>query len=371
MVDKPIRVLIVEDSEDDTLMLTRALRRAGYDPHCERVETAPAMADALATGLWDLVISDYKMPRFTALEALRTLQRSELDLPFMIVSGEIGEDTAVAAMKAGAHDYMMKDNLARLVPAVERELREAVERRQHREAQEELRQEAQKRRQLAQFTRGHERKKLSEELHDDTLASLASINMELGLLAHEAKRTSSDLEARISGVHQLVRESDRRLRDIVHGIFPSVLTNLGLAPAVRTYLEELSQRPIVNPAPLQIEFRASGFGSERLPDNLEVVLYRAIQLGVTNVVQDARATRLHVSLDWRDTDAQLVIADNGVGFDVGSQRNSALMGHFGLANLKDRIEAVQGMLSIESRPTAGTVVRGTIPLENPPSGAQV
>ena len=139
--------------------------------------------------------------------------------------------------------------------------------------QEELRQEAQKRRQLAQFTRGHERKKLSEELHDDTLASLASINMELGLLAHEAKRISSDLEARISGVHQLVRESDRRLRDIVHGIFPSVLTNLGLAPAVRTYLEELSQRPIVNPAPLQIEFRASGFGSERLPDNLEVVLY--------------------------------------------------------------------------------------------------
>jgi PAS domain S-box-containing protein len=134
----PLRVLIVEDSQNDALLMEIELQRAGYDPVCERVETREAMSEALARQAWELVIADYVMPRFNGLEALALVKARGLDLPFIIVSGHITDDTAVAAMKAGAHDYVMKDNLARLGPAVERELREAEGRRARRTADQKL-----------------------------------------------------------------------------------------------------------------------------------------------------------------------------------------------------------------------------------------
>jgi len=122
----PLRVLVVEDSEFDAQMMLSFLRKAGYELSCERVETGDAMKAALASQPWDVILADYNLPEFNALEALKIAQASSLDLPFVIVSGGIGEDIAVEAMKAGAHDYLMKGNLNRLAPAVERELREAA-----------------------------------------------------------------------------------------------------------------------------------------------------------------------------------------------------------------------------------------------------
>jgi len=133
-----LRVLNVEDSEDDALLILRELKKGGYDPQVKRVFTRKDMSAALSGGRWDLVISDYVMPHFSGLEALKLLKDSGLDLPFIIVSGKIGEDVAVEAMKAGAHDYILKDNPARLVPAIQRELRDAETRRQRRLADEAL-----------------------------------------------------------------------------------------------------------------------------------------------------------------------------------------------------------------------------------------
>jgi signal transduction histidine kinase/FixJ family two-component response regulator len=134
-MNRPLRVLQIEDSVDDALLLLRELRRGGFAPVCERVETAETMTSALADREWDLVISDYSMPYFSGLAALELLKKSGLDIPFIVVSGTIGEDLAVAAMKAGAHDYMMKGNLQRLAPSIERELREAESRRQRNRAE--------------------------------------------------------------------------------------------------------------------------------------------------------------------------------------------------------------------------------------------
>ncbi|HTP97463.1 MAG TPA: response regulator [Burkholderiales bacterium] len=128
-MSKPIRVLVVEDSEDDVLLLLWELRRGGYTPEYEKVETRAQMEAALARGPWDMVISDYSMPSFSGLDALAVMKEHGLDMPFIIVSGNIGEDVAVEAMKAGAHDYVMKRNLSRLLPAADRELREAEVRR--------------------------------------------------------------------------------------------------------------------------------------------------------------------------------------------------------------------------------------------------
>ncbi|MBM4278485.1 MAG: PAS domain S-box protein [Deltaproteobacteria bacterium] len=143
-MNTPIRVLIVEDSEEDAFLLVRELRRGGYDPVFERVDTPEGMAVALEKQLWDIVISDYVMPHFSGLAALKLLKTSGLDLPFIIVSGSIGEDVAVEAMKSGAQDYLMKNNLARLVPAIQQELREA-EMRQKLKHSEKALQEAEKR----------------------------------------------------------------------------------------------------------------------------------------------------------------------------------------------------------------------------------
>lgn len=134
----PLRVLIIEDSEDDALLLVRILRRSGYDLTYERADTAAAMNAALDKQAWDIIIADYTMPEFSGLDALTVMNGRGLDLPFIIVSGSIGEDVAVVAMKAGAHDYILKGNLARLIPAVERELREVEVRQARQQAEETL-----------------------------------------------------------------------------------------------------------------------------------------------------------------------------------------------------------------------------------------
>lgn len=133
-----LRALIVEDSEDDMLLMLRSLRRGGYILEYARVDTLSTMQAALEQ-TWDVVIADYTLPAFSAPEALELLQSQGRDLPFIIVSGTIGEELAVAAMKAGAHDYIIKGNLTRLLPAVERELREAEERHKRRCAERSLR----------------------------------------------------------------------------------------------------------------------------------------------------------------------------------------------------------------------------------------
>jgi signal transduction histidine kinase/CheY-like chemotaxis protein len=134
-----LKVLFIEDSENDALLLARELRRDGYDLVSERVETAEAMRSALRAKRWDLILSDYSMPHFKGTEALELVNEMGLDIPFIFVSGTIEEDTAVKAMKAGAHDYMMKGNLKRLVPAVARELAEAEVRKKRKQAEEEVR----------------------------------------------------------------------------------------------------------------------------------------------------------------------------------------------------------------------------------------
>ncbi len=131
----PLRVLIVEDSEDDTLLMVRELQRGGFDPVFERVQTPASMTAALQAQAWDLIISDYSMPQFGGGAALTLFKQQGLDIPFIAVSGVIGEDTAVEMMKAGADDYVMKSRLARLAPAVRRELRAAQERRVRKQAE--------------------------------------------------------------------------------------------------------------------------------------------------------------------------------------------------------------------------------------------
>jgi len=135
---KPLRVLMVEDSEDDVLLTVRALKKGGYDPVYERVEDAGAMQKAVEKETWDVILCDYQMPQFNGLAAIALLKETGIDIPLIIVSGAIGEETAVECMRLGAHDYVMKGNLSRLVPAIERELQEAESRSKRRQSEDAL-----------------------------------------------------------------------------------------------------------------------------------------------------------------------------------------------------------------------------------------
>ncbi len=139
IVDSTLNILLVEDSEDDLALILLELRKNGLKLNHLCVDTAESMIDALDSLSWDLVLSDYNLPNFSGAEALNILKLKDVDIPFIIVSGAIGEETAVQIMRSGAHDYIMKDNLARLVPAIERELREADVRVARRIAEDDLR----------------------------------------------------------------------------------------------------------------------------------------------------------------------------------------------------------------------------------------
>jgi PAS domain S-box-containing protein len=132
---KAVRMLVVEDSEDDVRLVARVLRHGGFEPAWSRVQDLQSLREALQRERWDAVLSDFRMPGFNGVEALRTFRSFDLDIPFIFVSGTIGEEVAVEAMKAGASDYVMKQNLARLPPVLDRELAQAVIRAQHRQAQ--------------------------------------------------------------------------------------------------------------------------------------------------------------------------------------------------------------------------------------------
>jgi CheY-like chemotaxis protein len=182
MTAQSLRILLVEDVEDDALLLVRELRKGGIDPDYARVETAEELRTALAKGRWDAVFADYSLPSFTGLDALRILQEKGLDLPFILVSGVIGEEQAVEALKAGGHDFILKGRYARLVPALERAMRDAALRHERRQTAEEL---------------SRHREHL-EELVQLRTEDLAAANEELHAQAEELQAQSEALQAEIA-----------------------------------------------------------------------------------------------------------------------------------------------------------------------------
>ncbi|HZE95655.1 MAG TPA: hybrid sensor histidine kinase/response regulator [Planctomycetota bacterium] len=243
---RPLSVLIIEDSQDDADLILHELKRGGYAPSYRRVETEEQMTDAVNRGRWDVVLADYALPRFSGVTALALLRRSGLDLPFILVSGCIGEDAAVAAMKAGAHDYVMKSTLGRLVPAIERELRDAKVRRERREAEKELALHAQ------------EIEVLNQKLADEQ-AELATFH---DLVTHDVSNFSMAL---LGVVERLLLKADGPLTDKQEDLLR------------RANRQGLVVSRLAENAKLFARLRRQGLQAERQPVLLQESIHRAVE----------------------------------------------------------------------------------------------
>jgi two-component sensor histidine kinase len=302
----PLRVLIVEDSKDHADVLLHYLRYGGYQVVTERVESAEGMTAALDGRVWDAVICDHMLPNFSSFEALAILQQRGLDLPFILVSGAIGEETAVAIMKAGAHDYIPKTNFPRLLPVLERELQQAAVRRERRQAQAALVEEhARLKAALA------EREVLLREVHHRVKNNLqivgSLLDLQAGLVADQSARealaqTKQRMEA-IARVHEQLYQSPELGRIEMAGYLQSLLSDLrhaygAAAPALQVQVAEVV---------LAID--------AAIPCGL--IVNELVTNAFKYAFPNGRPGAVDIRLAQEGAECQLEVSDNGIGLPPG------------------------------------------------------
>lgn len=361
---KSLHVLVVEDSEDDTLLIVNELQQIGYDLSYKRVETPKAMDDALCQAGWDLIVSDYFMPRFSAPEALKLVKKAGLEIPFIIITGSVGEDIAVAAMKAGAHDYLMKDNLARLCPAIERELKDAESRRERKRAEEALKESREQLRNLAarmDSLREKERTWIAREVHDQLGQVFTSIKIDLSLMQkalarsdRSGEKTLALLHEKIASMSHLVDAAIRTVQKIGTQLRPGVLDDLGLVAAIEWQTKAFQTRTGI---------------SCRIKTNLQTVdldrdrataVFRIFQEILTNVARHAKATRVDILVEEENRQLFLDVEDNGLGISNQEISNPTSLG---LLGMRERALLFNGEISISGISGKGTKVGLRIPLK--------
>jgi signal transduction histidine kinase len=379
---QPLRVLMVEDSEPDSVLLARALQRGGYAPKCFRVDTAENMNAALERHSWDLILADHSMPHFSAPAALALVKERGFDIPFVIVSGFIDEDTALAAMRSGAHDYVMKDRLARLVPVVQRELREAEVRRARNEYEAELRRareelEMRVERRTAALKAANlqlehvieERKRLENELleiaenerrrigfdlHDDLGQKLTGLAlMAKGLerrLGSEGHLAAADAE-RIQGhIHSLIQHTHNLAHQFgaldAHGDDPATMLK-GLAANVRKMFGISCELHLKEPIPA-------------LPADTSTQLYKITQEAASNAVKHGKAARITIGLSSNHDRLVLTVKNDGLPFvpPPGAKQR------MGLRIMNYRASTIGASLDVQPGHKNGTIVTCSLPIRD-------
>jgi len=347
-----LRVLHVEDSDLDHQLIRAQLARAGLTLSMERLDTLPAVLAALDQR-WDAIISDYNLPGFTGLQILEAVKARQLLTPFLLVSGEIGEDAAVIAMRNGASDYLLKNNLARLAPALLNAIDAVDSERARRAADEELLRSKQRLHQLA----GHlqtsvelERAAIAREIHDDVGGSLTALKFDLAWIDRHAQEP--DVRQRVAAALETVSSAIEASQRIMHNLRPAILEQ-GLVAALQWMAARFERRTGIEAA-LRV-------GEERLalPSGVPLVAYRTAQEALTNVSKHSGATRVEIELSLDSGVLTLEICDNGKGIapdDLAKERS------FGIRGLHERAATVGGWVDLSSTPGKGTSLILTVPL---------
>jgi signal transduction histidine kinase len=357
--DRELRLLHLEDSELDHELALLHLQRGGLRVSMRRIDSEAEFLAALDQD-WDAIISDYNLPGFSGLVALDLLKAHGLDVPFILVSGEIGEDTAVEAMRNGASDYLLKNNLARLVPALLHAIEAAETRHARLRADRELGASKQRLRELAQHLQNsieQERAAISREIHDDVGGSLTALKFDLAWIARHS--TAPEVLERVGSALETVTLAIDSSKRIMHNLRPAILDQ-GLVAALQWLATRFERRTGIECA---VRLPAD---APVLPAGVPLIAYRTAQEALTNVSKHAQATRVTIDLALAGGVLSLEIADNGCGL---SADDLAKARSFGIRGLHERAGTVGGWVELSSSP-AGTTMFLSVPL-NPPGIADI
>ena len=373
---KPLRVLIVEDSENDARLLLRELKRVGYEPVYECVYTANDMNTSLEKLNWDVIISDFVMPQFSGLEALKLVQGKGLDIPFIITSGKISDDTAVISMKAGAADYIMKDNLARLGPAIDRELQEKMVRREREKTSRVLKEREEELRVLRKI----------DQLKDEFV----------GLVSHELR---TPLTVILGALNTVMTEDDRLSRKEIKlligdayyeaEMLSDILANLLESARAQANRLQINEEPVniretigivikkisqqIPPRQVNVEC------DESLTVNADRIrLQRILHNLLDNAVKySSSGTRIEVVVTKLNNEVLIGVKDRGIGIPSDLQgklfepfqrleqpSNKAAGTGLGLVVCRRLVEAHGGRMWVESQPGEGSFFKFTLPISD-------
>jgi signal transduction histidine kinase len=350
--ERQLRVLHVEDSEVDHELIMAQLLRAGLDVEVQRVESLAEVAEALKQP-WDAIISDYNLPGYSGLAVLDMLKESRRLIPFILVSGEIGEDTAVAAMRTGASDYLLKNNLARLAPA----LLHAIEANESQRARVEADRELLKSKQRLHELAGHlqtrvelERAAIAREIHDDVGGSLTALKFDLAWIHRHAQDEA--VRQRVQSALETVSHAIEASQRIMHNLRPAILEQ-GLVAAVQWMAARFERR-----TGIVCSMRTS-HEQMQLPPGVPLVAYRTAQEALTNVSKHANATRVDIEMSIDSGVLTVELSDNGQGIAPGALAKAR---SFGIRGLHERAATVGGWVDLSSS-IKGTSLILSVPLQ--------
>jgi two-component system sensor histidine kinase EvgS len=371
---KPLHILIVEDSENDALLLLRELKRSGYEPVYERVYTPKGLNDALEKQAWDIIISDFVMPQFSGLEALKLTKTKNLDTPFIITSGKISDDTAVLSMKAGAADYIMKDNLTRLGPAIERELQETAIRRESEKASKSL-------------------KEREEELH--VLKQIDRLKDEfIGLVSHELR---TPLTVILGALSTVITEGDRlsakETKQLVGDAYSeaellsNILANLLELARAQANRLQISEEPVnmreiidttVNKMKQQMPSHPISVDCDNsITVNADRVRLQRILRNLLDNAAKYSAPRTKIEIFVRRNKGEFLVGVRDKGIGIPADKQGMLFEPFqrlepqnmnatgtglGLVVCRRLVEAHGGRIWVESQPGCGSTFQFTLPV---------
>lgn len=366
-----LRILHLEDSAPDAELALRALRQAGLQADVQRVERLEDFTLALQNGespAFDLILADYHLGLFTALDAHEQLLKSEQNIPMVLLSGAIGEATAVAAIQRGMADFVAKDDLSRLGPAIQRALETHALQRAKRQADAEL---ADSRQRLAAFAQRlqqaveEERAGIARDIHDGIGGALAALRFDLAWMARQPQEgVSAQFQQRLQSAQHTLGQAVEASQEVMRNLRPAVLDQ-GLGAALEWLAQGFTQRTQV-----PVHQRIALAHAASISAQQALTAYRMAQEALTNIQKHAKATQ--VWLDASDSHGLLTleVRDNGLGIQaLPTPQPDARHGH-GLAGLRERATLAGGWLDVGSAPGRGASITLSLPLAEGASGTQ-